>query len=240
MTYTILGRCARTGRLGIGIATFSITVGRYAHCARANTGVTISQAFANESNNQLALRLLAQGFAAASVLAQLKSNDRDFEYRQIGVIDRSGSAAAYTGPRTRGWSGHVAGDNYVATGNGLVGPGVVQAIAAAFLAKSEADLEHRLLMGIEAGRDAGGQGTVQEHKPERSAALLVYSRNAWPDIDLRVDLHETAIEELRRVHGEYKKYEAYYNERGRNPRGAMPQEEFMATLKARMAEVEAA
>jgi len=28
MTYTILGRCQNTGRLGIGIATFSITVGR--------------------------------------------------------------------------------------------------------------------------------------------------------------------------------------------------------------------
>ena len=35
MTYTIIGRCARTGRLGIGIATFSITVGRYAHSARS-------------------------------------------------------------------------------------------------------------------------------------------------------------------------------------------------------------
>jgi uncharacterized Ntn-hydrolase superfamily protein len=42
MTYTILGRCAKTGRFGIGIATFSITVGRYAHCAKAMTGVTIS------------------------------------------------------------------------------------------------------------------------------------------------------------------------------------------------------
>ena len=50
MTYTILGRCAKTGRLGIGIATFSITVGRYAHCAKAMTGVTISQAYANENN----------------------------------------------------------------------------------------------------------------------------------------------------------------------------------------------
>jgi uncharacterized Ntn-hydrolase superfamily protein len=46
MTYTIIGRCSKTGRLGIGIATFSITVGRYAHCAKAMTGVTISQAFA--------------------------------------------------------------------------------------------------------------------------------------------------------------------------------------------------
>src|SRR5262249_59078032 len=58
MTYTILGRCPRTGRLGIGIATFSITVGRYCRGVKAMTGVTISQAFANERNNKLALRLL--------------------------------------------------------------------------------------------------------------------------------------------------------------------------------------
>src|SRR5713226_2593375 len=78
MTYTVLGRCHRTGRLGIGIATFSITVGRYCRGVRAMAGVTISQAFANERNNQLALRLLAQGFTAGSVLTQLTSNDPYF------------------------------------------------------------------------------------------------------------------------------------------------------------------
>src|SRR5260370_1225681 len=171
-------------------------------------GVAISQAFAKERNNQLALRLLAQGFTAGPVLAQLTSNDPYFDYRQIGVIDRSGTAVAHTGPRTRGWSGHVTGENFVAFGNGLVGPGVADAIAAGFLAEPHSDLEHRLLMGIEAGRDAGGQGTVEQHKPERSAALLVYSQHAYADIDLRVDLHATAVEELRRIYAEYKQYES--------------------------------
>ena len=231
MTYTVLGRCERTGRLGIGIATFSITVGRYCHGVKAMTGVTISQAFARESNNHLALRLLSQGFTAGSVLQQLMSNDPYFEYRQIGVIDRDGTAVAYTGPKTRGWSGHVTGRNYVAFGNGLVRPGVADAIAAGFMAEPDADLEHRLLMGIEAGRDAGGQGTVERHKAERSAALLVYSRHAYADIDLRVDLHETAVEELRRVYAEYKQYEGYYHDRSRNPRGAIGQEAFMAKLQ---------
>jgi uncharacterized Ntn-hydrolase superfamily protein len=235
MTYTILGRCQRTGRMGIGIATFSITVGRYCRGVRAMTGVTISQAFANERNNKLALRLLSQGFAAPSVLDHLLKNDRYFEYRQIGVIDREGAAVAYSGPHTRGYSGHVTGANYVAFGNGLVGPKVAEAIAEGFLARPDADLEERLLMGIEAGRDAGGQGTAYGHIPERSAALLVYSQHPYPDIDLRVDLHATAVEELRRVYGEYKPYEAYYRERGRNPRGAQPQEQFMATLRSRAA-----
>jgi len=167
VTYTILGRCQRTARLGIGIATFSITVGLYCNGVAANTGVTISQAFVNQRNNRLALRLLKQGFTAGSVLAQLVANDPDEEYRQIGIIDRSGNAVAHTGPRTRGWSGHVTGDSYVAFGNGLVGPHVADAIAAGFLAEPEADLEHRLLMGIEAGRDAGGQGTATSPSARR-------------------------------------------------------------------------
>ena len=149
MTYTVLGRCHRTGRLGIGIATFSITVGRYCYGVKSNAGVTVSQAFANERNNALALRLLAQGFTARSVLQHLMENDPYAEYRQIGVIDRSGMAVAHTGPHTRGWSGHVVGENYVAFGNGLVGPEVADAIAKGFLAEPDADLEHRLLMGIE-------------------------------------------------------------------------------------------
>lgn len=232
MTYTVLGRCHRTGRLGIGIATFSITVGRYCYGVKSMTGVTVSQAFANERNNQLALRLLSQGFGARSVLQLLLANDKYAEYRQIGVIDRDGTVVAHTGPRTRGWSGHVTGENFVAFGNGLVGPEVADAIARGFMAEPEADLEHRLLMGIEAGRDAGGQGTRERHKPERSAALRVYSRQPFADIDLRVDLHATAVKELRRVWTEYKQYEAYYRNRERNPRGAVGQEEFMKTLQA--------
>ena len=105
MTYTILGRCQRTGRVGIGIATFSITVGRYCWGVKSNAGVTVSQAFANERNNALALRLLTQGFTARAVLQQLMDNDPYAEYRQIGVIDRTGMAVAHTGPKTRGWSG---------------------------------------------------------------------------------------------------------------------------------------
>ena len=226
------GPLPRTGRVGIGIATFSITVGRYCYGVKSNAGVTVSQAFANERNNAMALRLLTQGFTARSVLQQLMDNDAYAKYRQIGVIDRSGMAVAHTGPHTRGWSGHVVGENYVAIGNGLVGPEVADAIAKGFLAEPDADLEHRLLMGIEAGRDAGGQGTRERHKAERSAALRVYSTDTSPTSTCASTCMTTAVEELRRVWTEYKQYEAYYRDRERNPSSAKGQEEFMKTLKA--------
>lgn len=232
MTYTILGRCAKTGRLGIGIATFSITVGRYAHSTKSNAGVTVSQANANENNNAIALRLLSQGLGAAAVLEQLKANDAYHAYRQIGVIDRTGAVAAYTGANVRGWAGEVTGPNFISTGNGLRGQHVAEAIAKGFLAEPDADLEHRLLLALEHGRDAGGQGNATTHRTERSAALQVSSRHVHPDIDLRVDLHDKAVDELRRVWTVYKEYEAYYADRGRNPRKAIGQEAFIATMKA--------
>ena len=164
-------------------------------------------------------------------MAQLAGNDPDHDYRQIGIIDRDGRAVAHTGPKTRGWSGHKVGAGYVAYRQRPEGPHVVEAIADGFMAEPDADLEHRLLLGIEAGRAAGGQGTPQRGKTERSVALIVHSNQTYADIDLRVDLHESAIEELRRIWLEYKKYEDFYRERSRNPRAAVPQEVFAARLQ---------
>lgn len=232
MTYTILARCPRTGRLGIGVATYSISVGLYCNGVRSRTGVTISQAYVNQGNNSLALSLLSQGFSAAHVLGTLKANDPDADYRQIGLIDRDGMAVAYTGPNTRPWSGHKVGDGYISTGNVLAGPEVVEAIAAGFESEPDANLERRLLRGLEFGRDAGGQVGGSGHVTERSAALIVFSDYDYPDIDLRVDLHDKAVDELRRIFEVYDPYRGYYRDRGLHPRTAMPQEQFVASLKA--------
>jgi uncharacterized Ntn-hydrolase superfamily protein len=230
MTYTVIGRCERTSRLGIGIATYSITVGRYCTGVRARTGVTITQAFAHEGNNHLALGLLSQGFKPAYVLRALEENDPYFEYRQIAILDREGVPAAHTGGKTRPWSGHEAGDGFVSFGNVLAGENVVKAIAAGFRKNPAAELEERLIAGLEAGRDAGGQQGSQGHLTERSAALIVYGDFDYSDTDLRVDLHDKAVDELRRMYEEYKPYQAYYRERSRNPGAAVSQDEFVAGL----------
>ena len=48
--------------------------------------------------------------------------------------------------------------------------------------------------------------------------------------DLRVDLHDKAVDELRRAFEEYELYRDYYRRRGDNPKEAMPQHEFAARL----------
>jgi uncharacterized Ntn-hydrolase superfamily protein len=233
MTFTLLARCPKTGQVGIGIATYSICVGLYCNGLRANVGATITQAFPNQGNNGLALNLLGQGFTAPAVLAELEANDRDFEYRQIAVIDRDGKVAAYTGPKTRPHASHVVGDGFCAMGNVLDGPHVPEAIARGYQSHPSESFERRLLRAIEAGRDAGGQKGLDGHVTERSAAVIVYGQHDHAEIDLRVDLHDTAVDELRRAFEEYEPYRLYYRERGDKPQGAMTQEQFVASLAAR-------
>jgi uncharacterized Ntn-hydrolase superfamily protein len=166
----------------------------------------------------------------ARVLEELQLNDPDFAYRQIAVIDREGRAAAHSGPKTRGYSGHQVGDGYVAMGNVLAGHHVVEAIAAGYEAKPDESFERRLLRAIEAGRDAGGQVGNDGHLTERSAAVVVYGAHDHAELDLRVDLHDKAVDELRRAFEEYELYRGYYRDRGKNPRDAVPQDVFVSRL----------
>jgi uncharacterized Ntn-hydrolase superfamily protein len=232
MTFSILARCARTGRLGIGTASYTLAVGKYTDAAlRPNTGVTFTQGNPNPANNRIALNLLAQGFGPRAALKELLANDEAGAYRQIGVLDREGNSAIHTGAQVSGWSGHLQGENHLLMGCQLSGAAVLEAMAKSFAADPAADLETRLLAVLEAGRDAGGIKGAKGRAPERSVALVVWGRRDYSDLDLRVDMHDTdAIGRLREIFEEFKPYAVYYDERARNPRQALPQMEFADIL----------
>ena len=230
MTYTILGHCPRTGELGVGIATYSVAVGGLCPAAKCHVGAVTSQAFVNPEIKSLGLALLDQGYSAVHALAILKQGDAHLDYRQIGLIDREGRTAVHTGANNRGWAGHKAGRGYVALGNVLAGEAVVAAMAAAFEASDGQSLSHRLLLAIEAGRDAGGQVGSRGHLPERSASLLVRGNSDLDGVDLRVDMHPHAVEDLRRIHDAFRPYAAFNRQRWLEPAAAPAQEAFVASL----------
>jgi uncharacterized Ntn-hydrolase superfamily protein len=236
MTYSIVARCPRTGRLGLGITTFSLAAGGRLEGMRAHVGICKTQAWGNRGNDPLGIKLLAQGHSPQRVMEMLEANDPDHEYRQIAIMDRAGTIAAHTGSGTRGWTGHKVEGTCAVLGNGLVGERVLEAMLKGFFEAPDEGLEWRLMRALEEGRDAGGQGTEAEHKPERSAAIKIVHENPYPDVDVRVDSHPTAVEELRRVLEEYKLYESYYRDRGRSPTTAVPQEVFAASIRGRKAE----
>ena len=233
MTFSLIGRCARTGRLGLGITTYSLAVGGRCEGVVANIGVCKTQAFPNRTNDPLGIKLLAQGYQPQRVMEMFAINDSEHDYRQIAIMNRDGCIAAHTGPGCRGWAGHKEGKDCVAFGNGLVGPQVLDGMIAGFLEKPDDALEYRLMRAIEGGRDAGGQGTPDAHRPERSAALKVVDRRDFPDVDVRVDVHPTAVAELRRVLEEFKLYEEFYRGRDTDPSKAIPQDVFVKELDAR-------
>jgi uncharacterized Ntn-hydrolase superfamily protein len=232
MTYSILARCPRSGQFGIGAASYSIAIGM--HCdgaVRANTGATLTLGFPHPRNNYLAINLLAQGRTAGQTLTELLANDADRAYRQIAIIDRESTAVAHTGVSVRKWAGHRIGKGYVVFGDALAGQPVLDAMAAGFEAAPEAGLDEQLLAALEAGRTAGGMVGGKGRLPERSAAMVVWGNRTYNEVDLRVDLHDRAIEELRRIYVDYKPSIAYYEERARNPRNAIPAMEFADMLK---------
>lgn len=236
MTYSLLARCARTGRFGLGMASASIAIGL--HCdgaVRPNVGVTMTQGNPDPRNNRLAMNLLAHGHAPAHALREIAACDAHHDWRQVGIVDREGTVAVHSGAALRGWAGHRIGAGYVAMGNGLAGEPVLDALAGAFEASPQADLHERLLLALEAARDAGGLAGKGGPLQERSAVAVVWGHRDYSDYDLRVDMHPGAIAELRRIHVDYMPSAAYYEERARSPRNAIPAMEFADMLKTRQA-----
>ena len=237
MTYTIIARCPRTGRLGIGTASYTMAIGAYCDGAvRPNVGVTMTQGAPLQRNNRLAINSLAQGCTPRLALSALEQNDAHFDYRQIALVDREGAAVAHTGSHVRQTRGQRIGSGFVAMGNMLSSEKILDALVARFESEAHADLDDRLLAALEAGRDAGGLKGGTGPLPERSVALVVWGKNDYSDIDLRVDFHDGAIADLRRMYADYKPTAEYYEERARHPRNAIPAMEFADMLKKKQKE----
>ena len=225
MTYTVIGVSPEDGRLGVGIATYSLGVGGYCPFIERGVGALSTQAFANPALGPEALAALCEGTTPERVLEGLARSDPGFAFRQVVIATPHGRVAAHTGPRTRPWSGHVTGEGFAVFGNVLAGEATVDAMAGAWRARADDDLPERLLAALEAGRDAGGQASADgTHVTERSSALIVRGADIVEDLDLRVDLHDDAVGELRRLYERYRLYLPYYALRARSPEDTPPQD----------------
>ena len=225
MTYTAIGICPQSGRLGVGIATYSLGVGGYCPFIERGVAALSTQAFANPALGPEAVAMLRESPDPERTLARLAESDPGFAWRQVVIATPEGRVAAHTGPHTRPWSGHVTGEGFAVFGNVLAGEATVDAMAAAWRDRPGDDLPERLLAALEAGRDAGGQAAADgTHVTERSSALVVRGPDIVEDLDLRVDLHDDAVGELRRLFETYRLYLPYYALRARSPAETPPQD----------------
>lgn len=216
-TFTIVARCPRQGLLGIALTSSPLSVAARCSFIRANLGAVSTQAYAHPGLGPLALNLLELGYSPEKALAEIHASDRFAEHRQLGIVDRNGNSAVFTGKESLEWRGHRNGRNYVVMGNYLANGQVVEAMEDAWLSSEQEILEERLMRAVEAGKDAGG-----EKGGHLSAGMLVYGRDTYARTDLRIDLHQgpvgtDAVNSLRTLFEEYRPLIPYYEERPENP-----------------------
>lgn len=191
MTFSLVARCPDTGELGVAALTNALGVGKLVVHARARVGAAATQ---GEVNPYLAIDVLArlaERVSARQAVTEVLAGDPAAEERQLGVVSADGTVVTHTGTRTEGWSGHRTGEGFTCQGNRLEGPEVVEAAAAAFAA-ADGDLVHRLIAGLDAGQQHGG-----DRAGHRSAGLTVVDREAYPLWDLRVDHDDDPLRRLR-------------------------------------------
>ncbi|WP_194208206.1 DUF1028 domain-containing protein [Superficieibacter sp. 1612_C1] len=215
MTFSIIGRCAHTGQMGIAISSSSIAVGARCPWLRSKVGAVSTQNITLPALGSRILDRLQQGEHAETALKSGLETDDYFIYRQVTVMTPDGQSAFYSGEKTLGVHHALSGENCVAAGNMLASPEVITAMVNAFEQHS-GHLADRLIAAMQAGLNVGG-----EAGPVHSAALSIVDSPVWPIVDLRVDWSDAdPIDELNLLWQAYKPQMQDYITRALDPRSA--------------------
>lgn len=213
MTFSISGRCARTGMFGIAVSSSSPCVAARCAHARAGVGVVATQNITDPRLGPKGLDLMAGGLSASEALERLKAEAPHLEFRQLALVDSEGRTASFSGSRTLGTHRVVERTGVVAAGNLLSSPEVPVAMVAAFEAAAAQSLGDRLIAAMRAAVKAGG-----EEGPVHSIGMLLVRDVAWPVADLRVDWSEgDPIEDLDQLWQRWKGEMEAYVQRALDP-----------------------
>jgi len=214
MTLSLAGRCAETGMLGAAVTSSSICVASRCLFTRAGVGAGLTQNVTDPSLGVQMLDLLEAGADANTAISQVVAEANHIEWRQLVLLDSSGSFGLHTGEKVLGRHATAEGKQCVAAANLLANEEVPQTMMTAF-EQSSGHLAQRLITALEAGIAAGG-----EEGPVRSAGVQVVHKVSWPVVDLRVDWDENPLPKLRTIWNEYQPQLEPYVTRALNPEAA--------------------
>ncbi|MGI9350956.1 MAG: DUF1028 domain-containing protein [Rhizobiaceae bacterium] len=216
MTFSIAGRCASSGMFGVAITTSSISVGSRCPHVRSGVGAVATQNVTDPHLATLVLDLMETGMNASSAIKEVIRDREHINYRQLTVVDGTGSTAHFTGDNILGTNAISEEMDCVAAGNLLSTVKVPISMTEGFNSSPGAHIAERLLAGLEAGLAVGG-----EEGPVRSAALLVCDKMPFPLVDLRVDWDdENPVAQLRKLWSDYEPQMLDYLNRAINPTAA--------------------
>ena len=213
MTFSIAGRCAKTGAFGVAITTSSIAVGARCPHARAGVGAVATQNVTDPNLGPMLLDLMQQGMSASQAIDAVVKASPNIEYRQLTAVDRDGHSASWSGKHILGTHAVSEQEGCVAAGNLLKSAALPKVMTDTFAANAGQHLAERLLLSLEAGLVSGG-----EEGPVHSAALIVYHEQDFPLVSLRVDWDDDdPIRVLRRLWQDYKPQMGAYLQRAIDP-----------------------
>ena len=149
-TFSIIGRDAETGELGMGVQSKAFAAGNRAMHAKGGLVVIAHQAAANPMYGGIGVELLQAGYSPEEALEMMVSSDEGRDRRQVAILDNQGRTAAWTGSGASDWKGHKCGKDYCAQGNILTGPEVVDAMAAHHMDIDWPSLESMLVQAADA------------------------------------------------------------------------------------------
>ena len=200
-TFSIVAFDPARQEWGVAVQSKFLAVGGRVPWARAGAGAVATQARANLTYGPRGLELMEREMSAEAVIEALTLKDDGRAARQVGVVDSTGRAAAYTGADCHAWAGHIVGDGFTCQGNILV-PGTVEAMAQRYerARKGPGELADWLMEALKAGQDAGG-----DSRGRQAAAILVvrenggYGGNNDRYLDLRVDDDPRPIRRLQQL-----------------------------------------
>lgn len=197
-TYSIVARDPETGQLGVAVQTHQMAVGRVVPWLLPGIGALATQSLSNVSFGPIGLEMLSQGVPAPQVVEGLVASDPQANRRQLGVVDAEGKAGAWTGSGCIPDAQHHIGEGYTVHANMMTHDTVVPAMVEAY-EQTGGDLANRLIAALQAAQSQGG-----DIRGMQSAAIKIVSGDrtqpAWASLyDLRVDEHETPVDELARL-----------------------------------------
>ena len=197
-TFSIVAYDPKRQEWGVAVQSKFLACAAVVSWARAGAGAVATQSFANVAYGLDGLDMMEGDAGAEETIAALTAADEQRAQRQVGMVDKRGQAAAFTGAECYDWAGHAIGDGFACQGNILV-PGTVQAMAAAFeeARRGPGELADWLVSALAAGQAAGG-----DRRGRQAAGVLVvrhnggYGGNNDRYLDLRVDDDPEPIDRL--------------------------------------------
>jgi uncharacterized Ntn-hydrolase superfamily protein len=195
-TYSIVARDPETGELGVAVHSHWFSVGQLVPWLEPGVGAAAIQSVPEPEAGARLLELMRDGASPADALAEVLRDDEAVAFRQIGVVDASGTVAVHTGGGCIPHAGDMVGDGFSCQANMMAADTVPTAMARAYQ-HADGLLAERLVAAMKAAEAEGG-----DVRGRQSAALVIAPAEGehWRrTMDLRVEDHREPVMEIARL-----------------------------------------